>query len=473
MKFSIGYNHDINMLKLLDAYKYYIEALYFPIPQQYTASGRALRQPKSYRTEVLTIIKRCNALHITPQLLINSTCEGENMLDKGFIKTVLRYIKKLKKIGLSSVIITNPVYISAIKQEMPDIRIESSVNCYVKTPEHALYLKELGADVITIDRDINRDISLISKIKQKTGLKIRIMLNEGCLRNCPYRVVHYNFLSHTQNNMIQKPKMHIDDVMCIRLYQKDPISVLRIPFIPPDMLEYYKDTADYYKISSRVFSTDRIEACLKAYGKQHFDGNLLEILDSPGLKYFEYIDYTAMKQHGYFKKMMRCSAGCNACGYCKMLYKKAVLPVRSKFAKRSREDECKAVTFNKKALRRAKNSKQQSYSNFMIGEAYYHLAEYKEAEKHILSALSSGYSSAKAYYVLGLCYEAEQCYAKAIDMLLKAESMDKGDVKVKLAVARCYQKTGNMVLFDKAIKDVMCLANASKASNKKELSVAE
>jgi hypothetical protein len=76
MKFSIGYNHDINMLKLLDAYKYYIEALYFPIPQQYTASGRALRQPKSYRTEVLTIIKRCNALHIMLQLLIKSTCEA-------------------------------------------------------------------------------------------------------------------------------------------------------------------------------------------------------------------------------------------------------------------------------------------------------------------------------------------------------------------------------------------------------------
>lgn len=107
MKFSIGYNYDIKLLDLLGVYKDNIEALYFPIPNQYLGSGRDIPQPKGYKNEIPKIIKRCSSLNITSQLLLNATCEG--------------------------------------------------------------------------DRDINRNISLIKEIKNKTNLKIRIMLNEGCM----------------------------------------------------------------------------------------------------------------------------------------------------------------------------------------------------------------------------------------------------------------------------------------------------
>jgi hypothetical protein len=48
----------------------------------------------------------------------------------------------------------------------------------LKTVEQALYFKKIGIDILTIDRDINRDLKLIEQIKKKTGLKIQLMLNE-------------------------------------------------------------------------------------------------------------------------------------------------------------------------------------------------------------------------------------------------------------------------------------------------------
>ena len=106
MRFSIGYNHDIKLLDLLDIYKDHIEAFYFPIPQQYLGSGRYILQPKSYISEIPKIVERCNSLNITPQLLLNATYEGRSGLSRDFFKRLVNYIKKLRDMGLGSIVVT-------------------------------------------------------------------------------------------------------------------------------------------------------------------------------------------------------------------------------------------------------------------------------------------------------------------------------------------------------------------------------
>jgi collagenase-like PrtC family protease len=269
MKFSIGYNHDIKLLDLLDVYKDNIEALYFPIPHQYLSSGRLIPQKNSYLNEIPEIIKKCNSLNIKSQLLLNATYEGELGLEKKFFSKIIDYIQKLKSLGLKSVIVTNPVYISEIKERIKEIEVESSVNCYVKTIEHALYLKDLGVDILTIDRDINRDISLIKEIKDKTGLKIRILLNEGCLRNCPFRKMHFNLIAHTKSKLKTEMISGIFfEKWCMKIYSQNPAKIFSVPFIPPDALKYYIQFVDYFKISCRDSSNSLIEFRLKAYINQ-------------------------------------------------------------------------------------------------------------------------------------------------------------------------------------------------------------
>ncbi|MBM3253951.1 MAG: hypothetical protein FJZ16_06850 [Candidatus Omnitrophica bacterium] len=455
MKFSIGYNHDIKLLDLLDTYKDNIEALYFPIPEHYLGTGRYIPQSKDYINQVPKIITKCASLNITPQLLLNATYEGKFGLTEVFLKNVLKYIKKLKDIGLKSLVITNPIYISRIRKEINDIRIESSVNCYVRTVEHALYLKDLGVDVLTIDRDINRNIPLIKEIKNKTGLQIRIMLNEGCLSNCPYRISHYNYLS-TKCKLPTKP---IEDVFmdkfCMEIYQKEPLKLFRIPFIPPEALGYYDQFIDYYKLSTRVFPTQKINLCLKAYISRYFKGNLLTILDSPGLNYFEYVDYDMCTKGNFFEKMLHCHLRCDECGYCNALFTKAVLINRNTFIKRNKEEERKAIRLYKKDLKKSFISDNKAQNYVKIGEAYFRLNRYKETIRNIRRALRLNYKGSGAYSTLGLGYEGLKNYQQAIKALRKEEKINPKDKSVNLALARCYKKIGKTALFEKEINKVV------------------
>jgi len=439
MKFSIGYNHDIKLLDLLEEFKNNIEAIYFPVPHQFIGSGRNTLQGKGYINEIAEIFKKCNSLNITSELLLNATCDGEPGFRNKFIPKIIKYIKDLKDLGLNNVIVTNPVYISRIKKEIEDIVIESSVNCYVKTVEHALYLKDLGVDILTIDRDINRSIPLIKKIKKSTGLKIKIMLNEGCLRNCPFRNIHYNYLSHTATKVNFKDNIFFEN-FCHAIFSKSPANVFKIPFIPPEALGYYTDFVDYFKLSTRVFDTLRIRQCLDAYKKQKLSGNLLNILDSPGLSYFSFINYDILKKTNYFARMLKCSNNCVECNYCNELMEKAVV-INSSFLKeeeKTKEDK-KAITMLERVL---KDFSEESAIYLTLARAYLHLKKYKKAIKNLNKVLSISFNNDTAYYLLGVCYIGLKEFGKAIENLKKVKERNLKSARVNFLFFECYKETG-------------------------------
>jgi len=450
MKFSIGYNHDIKLLDLLGSYKDNIESFYFTIPLQYLRSGRRIPQENSYLHEIPEIIKKCNSLNLRSQLLLNATCGGEHGLEKKFFKKIINYIEKLKSLGLNSVIVTNPIYISKIKEHVAGIQVESSVNCYVKTLAHALYLKDLGVDILTVDRDINRDLPLIKEIKNKTGLKIKILLNEGCLGNCPFRNIHYNHLSHN----VPGPGRLIDNIFpdrfCINIFSKKPAKVLSIPFIPPEVLPYYAQIADYYKLSTRVFSTSRIESCLKAYINQDFNGNLLDLLDCPGLSYFNLINYALLKKNNLFGKMTECDNNCGNCHYCNKLMKDAVVinSVYLKGPEKVREDK-KALGMYNRFLKTSPNS---ANIYFVLGRACFHLKKYKEAIKNIKKAIELDFTGFNVHFLLGSCYERTKQYEKAIFEFKKAEKADPGKALLNFSLSKCYRNIGQIEQADKELE---------------------
>jgi tetratricopeptide (TPR) repeat protein len=350
--------------------------------------------------------------------LLNATCEGKSGLEKKSFSRIIKYIQKLKSVGLKSVVVTNPIYISEIKEQIKEIEVESSVNCYVKTLEQALYLKDLGADILTIDRDINRDIPLIEKIKNKTGLKIKIMLNEGCLRNCPFRNMHYNYLSHGSSSSNELIGNIFPDGFCIKIYLKNPAKVFSIPFIPPEALRKYAQIADYYKLTTRTFSTSRIESCLKAYINQGFNGNLLDILDCPGLAYFNYIDYDMLKKDNFFEKIVKCNGNCDKCDYCNELMKDAVA-INSDFLQghnKAKEDR-RALRMYKKIL---KISRDKSPVYLKLSRAYFNLAQYEKAIATANKAIGLNPNEMAAYSLLISFYEKTKNYNKVLKTYNKA-----------------------------------------------------
>jgi len=454
MKFSIGYNHDIKLLDLLEVYKDNIEALYFPIPNQYLGTGRCIPQKNSYLNEIPEIIKKCNSLNIKSQLLLNATCEGESGLEKNFFSKVIDYMQRLKDLGLKSAIVSNPVYISEIKEQIKEIEVESSVNCYVKTVEHALYLKDLGVDILTIDRDINRDISLIKEIKDKTGLKIRLMLNEGCLRNCPFRKMHFNIIAHA--NLKSKAEM-ISGIFfekwCMKILFQNPAKIFSIPFIPPGALKYYIRFADYFKIASRDSPTSLIELRLKAYINQNFNGNLLSLLDCSGLSsYIRYIDSRILNKGNFFKRMLECTNNCNECNYCSKLVNRAVITdsyfLDSTHPIRIKESE-KAIKIYRRILKTS-SFKGAIYRG--LARAYFILKNYEEAIKKAKKVIELDYKEGNIHFLLGFCYEKTKQYKKAIEELKKAQRISPQKPEVNFSLSNCYRNINQIEQSNKELE---------------------
>jgi collagenase-like PrtC family protease len=258
-------------------------------------------------------------------LLLNATCDSIHIADEEHMKDVVKYVYNLYQKGLKAVSVANALYLPLLKDMCPNLEIISSINCYVKTVEHAIHLKNAGFDIITIDRDINYDLEIIKNIKGATGLKIQILLNEGCLDNCPYRQLHFNLNSHQVP--VKDAQFFIQNA-CLPVFDKHPEKVLSSPVIRPEDVYNYYDLVDYFKISSRNYTIDDIDIVLQGYINEEYKGNFLDLISSRNLKNRMHIDNTKLK--GLFEKKIQCLNkkkiyGCLDCSTCQNFFNDAVI----------------------------------------------------------------------------------------------------------------------------------------------------
>ncbi len=323
MKFSIWYNEEKTFFKLLEKYKNNISTVYFAAPEILWPSWRSIIQNKDYKNQIKELIKNCKKYSIWTILTLNATTEWKKTWDKDHMLDIINYIKKLKKYWLESISLTNLLYVKFIKKSVPWIKIYSSVNCYLKTVEQALYMKKLWIDILTIDRDINRDLKLINKIKEKTWLKIQIMLNEWCIKNCPFRNTHFNIIANNiEDNIENKKKWKynlVERFSCTPMLAENKRLIFRMPIVRPEDLNYYKNSCDYFKLVTRWLETKKIETFLKAYIDWFYHWNLLDIIDMSIIDYqlfVPYINNDKLTKLNFFKDMQNCPSDCDSCFNC-------------------------------------------------------------------------------------------------------------------------------------------------------------
>lgn len=444
MKYSIGYNQDPQMLNLLDKYRKHVEALYFPIPRRLLSTSRNISQGDGYEGDIPKIIAKCKNLGIKSQLVMNSTCDGSSGLEATFFREMTEYLQSLVDLGLHSIIVVNPVYISEIKKRLPSLEIESSVNCYVKTVEHAQHLKLLGIAVLHVDNDINRDIRRIKKIRAATGLRIKVLLNEACLSNCPFEKMHWNFVSH-QGSVSRAPMVSgiFIERWGLRFFSRDPARIFKAQFIPPDGVRYYKDFVDCFKIAGRDVSTDLVEFRLASYIAERFTGNLVALLDCVCLHpFFKYIDYRALDEAGFFSKMLECKGDCRDCDYCGRLAERSIvtnsffLPLEH--PERIRESK-KAVRIYRRLL---KSSVQTDRVYRELSRNYLIAGNYRQCVEAAEKAMENGCRDGSLFLTLGLYFQKTGQYERAIRELEKAERSGVEPELVRSSLSICRKKDG-------------------------------
>lgn len=316
MKFSIWYNEKPWFEDILTDYKDNISSVYFALPKEIWNSWRVVRQYEwDYNKKVDNLIKYCSSLWIETILLFNWVVTSSEDFSKETLKILLTYIEHCIKNWLTSITISNMLYLKILKAKFPNIKYYSSVNARVKNLEHALYLKMLWVDVITIDRDINRNIELIKQIQKRTWLEIQLMLNEPCLKNCPFRSTHFEMVAFNSEKIFW---MEFEDFTCYPMIKNNKKMIFRIPFIRPEDLIHFDWIVKHYKLVNRDASNKKIRFMLDSYISWKYEWNIMDLFDLEKTQYISQlnIDNKKLNDLDFFNKIKNCIWDCDSCNIC-------------------------------------------------------------------------------------------------------------------------------------------------------------
>lgn len=329
LEFSVPYNNDTETLTEIFKWKEcngnHIREIYLSGPQEYAGSGRI--SPVQSFDDFANTVNRIHQEGIRVNLLMNSVCEGSEWYSAGVLKDTMDYLTRVfEDNGVEAITIANPMYIREVRKHFPQVEICASVLGDIDCIDKAIIYKKAGADAFTPDVNINRNLRLLKKIREKTGLEIKLMVNEGCLFKCPFRKFHFNYISHRSRNPGTDGIRGEDNVFslnCIQVTRSDPAQILKSGWIRPEDLERYEEISKFFKLVGRTSSVAMICRSLEAYMRQTWDGDLLELmagnLYSYGMSYLVHLDNRSLDDAGFFEKVTSCDRECIDCDFCEKL----------------------------------------------------------------------------------------------------------------------------------------------------------
>ena len=140
-----------------------------------------------------------------------------------------------------------------------------------------MIFSRLGANIITPDVSINRNLELLTEIKQVTGAELKLMVNEGCLHKCSFRKFHFNYVSHESK---ESGREQIFVPYCDQVIDEDPSQILKSGWIRPEDLQKYSEVTNRFKIVGRELKKSQVLQVIRAYLEESWDGDLLDIICS-------------------------------------------------------------------------------------------------------------------------------------------------------------------------------------------------
>ena len=335
LEFSVPYNNAPETLAEILRLKTHggnrIREIYLSGPQEFSGAGRIA--PEMDFAEFARVVDAIRNEGIRVNLLLNSICEGADWYSPAALKSTLGYLERVhQEHGVEAVTIANPMYIREARKRFPALEICASVLADIDCVQKAVIFRKAGADVITPDVNINRNLSLLKRIKNATGAEIKLMVNEGCLFRCAFRKFHFNYISHKSRkpDTVQgtKPEDNVFSLNCIQLSRHDPSQLLKSGWIRPEDTRKYGEITGYFKLVGRTSSKSMVVRSVEAYLEENWDGDLLELmagnLYSVAMSHLMLLDNKSLDSAGFFDKVTSCDKECDTCDYCSALVAKLI-----------------------------------------------------------------------------------------------------------------------------------------------------
>jgi collagenase-like PrtC family protease len=198
-----------------------------------------------------------------------------------------------------------------------DLYVTISRASCVTSVSRAKFYQRLGADAIVLDPVLNRQCG---RLEQVIGVldhtQPRLLLNEGCLAQCPYQSFHWNLLAHPDTPIVSDYYL----LNCTAHRLEDPSLILKSPTIRPEDLAGYQRLSNYYCLAPRSTRRSVTQSqILRAYAQGRYEGNFLDLLSNIGYPLIRNLSIPNRSLDGAWEAMWKnCmfAGNCDNCNYC-------------------------------------------------------------------------------------------------------------------------------------------------------------
>ena len=261
--------------------------------------------------------------------------------DHQFIRTLIDDLETLADQANLTGIVFNDFYLlntlsAAGADSLERLEAVPGVNCLIDSYDKMAAVFDLidtsGFSLpgkIILDRSLNRDPNKLMQIRDTIKsefpwIKIELLANEGCIWHCPFKLSHDAHIAFSNAGAGKDRTYRLNtDVGCRRHFHQAPESILKSPFIRPEDVRYYAESADSLKICGRTLGTRFLMTAISAYQNESFDGNLLALMDAAHWMSDVYHVNNKQLGKGFFKRITRCTRECKTCRICHNLFENA------------------------------------------------------------------------------------------------------------------------------------------------------
>lgn len=226
-----------------------IKEVYFPLPGNILGSGRP-SQAMEYLDQFLQRSPFPLSVLINPIILPRPVDE--------LAPQIIEVLKKLAgEFDVRSTTISDLLLAQHIRASLPKLSLTASVLMDISQPNQVLMLQDVCDTLVPASR-IMRDLPALKALREAFSGKIRLIVNEACLPNCPFRVQHF----YEMGSNIGHPHS-----LCNKLLQESPWLRLTGAWVLPQHLHLYDGVYDELKLAGRVTLRDPVKylKVLEAY----------------------------------------------------------------------------------------------------------------------------------------------------------------------------------------------------------------
>ena len=329
-KFAVGHfltekpDDPKSFMELARRYASRLREVYFAWPG--LLNGRAhLHKLENEEERIISDLKYCREHGMKLDLLANAACYGEKAFTEEQRLLLTGIVDRLESKGLYPEIVTttSPYIAKVFKVNFPDIEIRASVNMELQSTIALEYLSPLF-DSFYISRNVQRDLPTFHMMAdwcRKHGKKLCMLVNSGCVRNCPWHIFHDTIQSHDFAGIFQEIYVQRLDFVCHSVFRdKRFAEFLRCSWIRPEDVHVFEPELETVKLSTRKVNYPF--EIVEAYLNGSYDGDLLRLIDP---------------YHGFFFRPNRidnksfpadwitsgiagiCATNCKHCGKCEQI----------------------------------------------------------------------------------------------------------------------------------------------------------